>query len=112
MNGLARLGRALVAVACLFATGCATTEESKLGPETAPSVDTSARTRARVHTDLAASYFELGNMGVALDEVKEALRADPGYGPAQNVAGLVYERLKEDRLAEEAFQTALQINSA
>ena len=107
---LARFGRALVAAACLVSAGCATTEESKLGPETAPAVDTSARTRARVHTELAASYFELGNMAVALDEIKEALRADPRYGPAQNVAGLVYAQLKEDRLAEDAFRAALDIN--
>jgi type IV pilus assembly protein PilF len=102
---------AVVAAACLVSAGCATTnEDSAVGANTAPAPDTSARTRARVHTDLAASYFELGNMGVALDEIKEALRADPRYGPAQNVAGLVYAQLKEDRLAEEAFQTALEIN--
>ena len=48
--------------------------------------------RARVHTELAAGYFELGNMAVALEEVKEALRADANYGPAYNVAGLIYAR--------------------
>ena len=110
MSRLARFGRTLVAAACLVAAGCTTTEESTLGPETAPGVDTSARTRARVHTELAASYFELGNMAVALDEIKEALRADPRYGPAQNVAGLVYAQLKEDRLAEDAFRAALDVN--
>jgi type IV pilus assembly protein PilF len=103
-------GTALVA-ACLVLAGCAATnEDSAVGANTAPAPDTTARARARVHTDLAASYFELGNMGVALEEVREALRADPGYGPAQNVAGLVYAQLKEDRLAGEAFQAALQIN--
>ena len=49
-------------------------------------------------------------MPVALEEVKEALRADPNYGPAHNVAGLIYGQLKEDRLAEESFQRALRIN--
>jgi type IV pilus assembly protein PilF len=49
---------------------------------------------------------------VALEEVKEALRADPNYGPAHNVAGVIYAQLKEDRLAEESFQRALRINAA
>jgi type IV pilus assembly protein PilF len=110
-SGAARFTRAVVAAACLAAAGCATTtEDTGVASTSAPAPDTSARTRARIHTDLAASYFELGNMGVALDEIKEALRADPGYGPANNVAGLVYSQLKEDRLAEESFQAALQIN--
>lgn len=110
-SGVVRLTRAFAVAACLVFAGCAATnEDSGVGANTGPAPDTSARTRARVHTDLAASYFELGNMAVALAEIREALRADPGYAPAQNVAGLVYAQLKEDRLAEEAFQAALQIN--
>jgi type IV pilus assembly protein PilF len=106
-----RLARAAAAAAWLVLAGCATTnEDSAVGANTAPAPDTTNRARARVHTDLAASYFELGNMAVALEEIREALRADPGYGPAQNVAGLIYALLKEDRLAEDAFQAALQIN--
>jgi type IV pilus assembly protein PilF len=109
MSGAGRFFRAALAAACLAAAGCAT------GPAddglNRPSGDeTSARTRARVHTELAASYFELGNMAVALEEAREAMRADSNYAPAYNVAGLVYAQLKEDRLAEENFQTALQIN--
>jgi type IV pilus assembly protein PilF len=66
--------------------------------------------RARIHTELAASYFGIGNVAVALEEVQEALKADRNYGPAYNVAGLVYAQLKEDRLAEDSFQRALSIN--
>jgi type IV pilus assembly protein PilF len=69
-----------------------------------------ARERARIHTELASSYYELGNMGVALEEVREALRADAGYGPAYNLSGLVYADLKEDKLAVENFQQALRID--
>jgi hypothetical protein len=35
-----------------------------------------SRKRARVHTELAAGYYELRNMSVALDEVKLALKSD------------------------------------
>jgi len=72
--------------------------------------ETSERVRARLHTELAAGYFELGNIGVALEEVKEALRADPNYSPAHNVAGLVYSQLKEDALAEQSYQRALSLS--
>ncbi|HXF66860.1 MAG TPA: type IV pilus biogenesis/stability protein PilW [Burkholderiales bacterium] len=105
---LAGLAAALAALA-----GCAAVPDA--GPALKPAVQTTGeesneRLRARIHTELAAGYFELGNLGVALEEVNEALRADANYGPAYNVAGLVYAQLREDRLAEESFQRALRIN--
>jgi type IV pilus assembly protein PilF len=94
--------------------GCAaqrSSTESALKDAPTPAGEESPdRMRARVHTELAASYFDLGNMPVALEEAKEALRSDANYGPAHNVLGLVYGALKEDRLAEESFQRALRIN--
>ena len=106
----------LVAVAvCLLMTACATqrTDDSALKSQTSTSGDESSdRARARIHTELAASYYDLGNMSVALEEVREALSSDANYGPAHNVAGLVYGRLKEDRRAEESFRRALDINSS
>ncbi|MBI2314368.1 MAG: type IV pilus biogenesis/stability protein PilW [Betaproteobacteria bacterium] len=69
-----------------------------------------AQNRARIHTELAAVYYSRGQLGVALEEVKEALGADPNWGPAYNVLGLVYVELKEDSLAEQNFQRALRIN--
>jgi type IV pilus assembly protein PilF len=68
------------------------------------------RVRARIHTELAGEYFQLGNLPVAIEEVKEALRSDANFGPAHNVAGLIYSTLNEDKLAEESFRRALQIN--
>lgn len=105
--------RFVITLACIAAAGCATepTAESTLKPATTTTGDeTTARMRARIHAELAGGYYELGNMGVALEEVKEALSADANYGPAYSVAGLVYARLKEDRLAEEYFQRALRLN--
>jgi len=103
-----------LAVACAAAAGCAAqpTAETTLKPATTTTGDEPVdRARARIHTELAAGYYELGSMGVALEEVKEALRSDANYGPAYNVAALIYAALKEDRLAEENFQRALRINS-
>lgn len=106
-------GRVLMVFACLALPGCATqqTDDPMLRSASNTTGDeTSERLRARVHTELAAGYFELGNIGVALEEVKEALRSDPNYSPAHNVAGLVYAQLKEDTLAEQSYQRALSLN--
>jgi type IV pilus assembly protein PilF len=70
-----------------------------------------ARKRARAHTELAASYFQMRNMPVALEEVEIALKSDSQYGPAHNVAALIYADLRKDDLAREHFLRALQIDS-
>lgn len=68
------------------------------------------RKRARLRLELASGYFEQGQTTVALDEIKQSLAADPTYGPAFVLRGLVYMRLNDNRLAEDSFQRALQIN--
>lgn len=69
-----------------------------------------ARTRADIHTRLGAGYYELRNFSVALEELNEALKAEPGYGPAHNMLGLVYMELRENALAEQSFERALGAN--
>lgn len=82
-----------------------------------PTVNTSgnesdARNRARIHTELAAGYFELGNLGVALEEVRIAEQSDASYAPVYSVAGLIYAALKDDRRAEDNFKKALSLAPA
>jgi len=69
------------------------------------------RERARIHTELAGSYYQRGNLGVALSEARIAVAADSGYAPAYNLLGLVYGDLRETASAEEAFQKSLSINA-
>lgn len=71
-----------------------------------------ARNRARIHTELAANYYEIGNLGVALESVQTALKADPTYPLVYNIAGLIFAALKDDRRAEENFLRALQLSPA
>lgn len=68
-----------------------------------------ARTRAKIHTELGAMYFQDGNMAVALEELKIALDADPDYAPAYNVRGLVHTYLREMGEAEADFSKALRL---
>jgi len=108
-----RISGLLLVIACLALPGCATQPMDDPMLRSASNTtgdETSERVRARLHTELAAGYFELGNIGVALEEVKEAQRADPNYSPAHNVAGLVYSQLKEDALAEQSYQRALSLS--
>lgn len=68
------------------------------------------RKRARIRLELASGYFENGQTSIALDEIKQSLVADPTYGPAYVLRGLVYMRLNDPRLAEDSFRRALQVN--
>jgi type IV pilus assembly protein PilF len=72
--------------------------------------ETDARKRARVRLELAAGYFEQGQMTVALDEAKQALLIDPSFAAGHNLRGLIYMRLNEPRLAEDSFQQALRVS--
>jgi type IV pilus assembly protein PilF len=109
-------GRPLLAAiaGCLIAA-CATQEpaqtESARPTEYGPILGEvkDARTRAKAHTDLAAAYYELGNVGVALEEVRIALAADASYAPAYNVQGLVNMDLRDNGAAEASFQRGLKL---
>jgi type IV pilus assembly protein PilF len=94
----------LILVAML--AGCvAQTKKSETGePRNA------TENRARIHTELGAAYYGAGQMPVAVQELKEAISADPGYGPAYSQLGLVYMTLKEDALAQQSFERALKID--
>lgn len=68
-----------------------------------------ARERAKIHTELGAMYFQLGNNAVALDELQIAISSDSGYFQAYSVRGLVRLGLKEYDKAEDDFRRALNI---
>lgn len=98
--------RLLALLLPVLLAGCAPTQpKSETGePRTA------AENRARIHTELGAAYYGVGQMPVAVQELKEAIKADPDYGPAHNQLGLVYMSLKEDALAQQSFERALKID--
>lgn len=104
------------ALLVLAVAGCAQQQQrTEPGPEAAreeaPLIGerADARARAKAHTDLAAAYYELGNMGVALEEVRIALSADTSYAPAYNVQGLISLELRDNAGAEASFKRALAL---
>ena len=102
--------RWLLAAATLLA-GCAGQSPTE------PSIDTGTitgeagdpRNRAKLHTELGSLYYARGNMGVALEELRSAVAADPDYAPAHGMFGVVYQELRENRLAEQSFERALRL---
>jgi type IV pilus assembly protein PilF len=102
------LGAALLAA---LIGGCASTGEGVPQPDRSaqrgsdPGVGQvgetrDARSRAKAHADLASAYYELGNLGVALEEARIAVQADSNYAPAHNVLGLVNMELKDNATAD------------
>lgn len=120
---LMRLNRlALLAVAVFAGSvtliGCATNPDGSRASGANPvdnivtqSDEPEARKRARTRLELAAGYFSEGKTTVALDELKLSLLADPNYGDAFNMRGLIYQRLGDNRQAEDSYRRALQLNS-
>ena len=100
---------AALAAAALVAA-CTTTQQPQ-GPVTDTGVVKGEagdpRNRARLHTELASLYYSRGNMGVALEELRIATTADPTFAPAHSLFGLVYMDLRENQLAQSAFEKAL-----
>lgn len=68
-----------------------------------------AHQSAKIHTELAAEYFNRRQLDVAIEEVTEALKAQSNYAPAYNVLGLVNMTLNEDSKALDNFEKAIQI---
>lgn len=104
---------ALAGVVLGIVAGCAGS-----GPSDVPGTDTgpvigevgAPRERARIHTELASTYIQRGNLGVALSEARTAIAADSSYAPAYNVLGLVYVELHENEKAEDAFRRSLRLS--
>lgn len=66
--------------------------------------------RAQVRMELAGAYFGRGQLETALDEVKLALQVQPNLVDAFNLRGLIYAAMGEDRLAEDSFARARQLD--
>lgn len=94
-------------------SGCATADNPSSTDNSTnivtPSDESEARRRARIRLELATNYFNVDQTSVALDEVKQALAADPTFSDAYNLRGLIYLRLNDFGSAEENFKRAMSL---
>lgn len=102
------LGAMMIMSACLLAA-CTTTTNLAGVPEQKPVVKAPPESRARVHTELAALYYQQGSMKTSLGELSAALRSDASYAPAYSMYGLVYAALGENSLAASSFEKAIAL---
>lgn len=92
-------------------SGCASKSVGSGNENFTDSDEPEARKRARIRLELAVGYFEQGQTTIALDELKQSIAADPNYGEAYNLRGLIYMRLNDLTVAEESFKKALTISA-
>ncbi|MGD9945627.1 MAG: type IV pilus biogenesis/stability protein PilW [Burkholderiaceae bacterium] len=112
---VARALLAMVLAGAALLSGCATPpagsgdgrEVASPLPESTEESDT--RRRARIRLELGASYYQQGNIPVALEELRQALQIDPTYAAAYGVLGLIYMDLGDRDRAEDAFQRGLKL---
>jgi type IV pilus assembly protein PilF len=89
--------------------GCAS---SGGGDEGTPEINTTrAQASAKIHTELASSYYERGQYGVALQEIAIALKANSDHAPAYTVRALIRMALREDEMADEDFRHSLSLDN-
>jgi type IV pilus assembly protein PilF len=102
----------LIAATALMLVACASTPKPAADgkPVTIAPQPSSARERAQIHTELGVSYYDAGKLGVALEELNEAIDIDRSYAPAWSARALVHMDLKEDSRAESDFKQALRLD--
>lgn len=69
-----------------------------------------AARRAQIHAELSGAYFQRGQMGVALEEAKLALKESGDYVPAISMLALIYMELRDDAQAIANFEQALRLS--
>lgn len=65
--------------------------------------------RAQIRMQLAVGYYQEGKYEIALDEIKQALIADPSYADAFGLRALTYTAMGHLPLADENYQQALRL---
>ncbi|MFO1314112.1 MAG: type IV pilus biogenesis/stability protein PilW [Burkholderiales bacterium] len=104
-------------VALALVAGCESTSPSKSAapqvpaapPPPPPLQEAPAAQRAQLHMEIAAGFYERGQMDIALQELGEAVKLDPANAKIYNVYGLVHAVLGQDAEAQQNFQKALSL---
>ena len=103
-----------VAALALIVAACASkdTQTTAAAPPPEPPVkpqEVSPKDRARLHTEIAAGYYERGQFDISLSELAEAQKLDPTYFKIYGTYGLVYTMMGENQKAEQNFRQALAL---
>lgn len=112
----AALGAALALAGCQSMPSAPAQPPAPQGPQIQPAQqprvqqqEVTPRQRAEVHVDLAAGYYERGQMEIALEELAIAAKLDASLPRIYNVYGLVYAVMEDLPKAEASFRRALEL---
>lgn len=89
----------------LVSAGCTTTTTGSSGNER----ESSPHEAATYNAQLAIAYMRQGNLAMAQEKIDRALNQDANNASVQTAAGLLYERLGDDRKAESHYAAAMRI---
>ena len=102
--------------ALALAAGCSSTSTTSppapvpaATPPPPPIKEAPLPVRANLRAELAAGYYERGQMDIALQELAEAVKLDPTNPKIYNVYGLVYATLGQDTDSARNFRKALEL---
>jgi type IV pilus assembly protein PilF len=95
---------ALCLLAACAGTGAGSRQELKTSSD-----QTSSEKRAAIRLQLAIGYYQDAKYDIALDEVKQAIAANPEYADAYGVRALIYTAMGEHALADENYLRALKL---
>lgn len=98
---------AAVVTSVLVLAGCASNPPAD--PQGPLATQSESQSRARIRLQLAIGYYEQRQLDVALEEVRQAIQADPDLADAHSVRGLIHMDRGENRFAEESFVQALRL---
>ncbi|UVW27645.1 type IV pilus biogenesis/stability protein PilW [Massilia sp. H6] len=105
-----RLGNAcLVLASCLLAACAGSGGGTGSGELKTASDQTMAEKRASIRVQLAVGYYKDGKYEIALDEVKQAIAAEPGNAEAHGLRALIYTAMGQMALADDNYRQALRL---
>jgi type IV pilus assembly protein PilF len=91
----------------LLSAGCvSTTTDSKANPGDR---EESPRDAAAYNAQLAIAYLKQGNLAAAQEKIDRALSQDSQNAKVRTTAGLIYDRLGDDKKAESYLSSAVRL---
>jgi type IV pilus assembly protein PilF len=100
---------AMIAIALLLGA-CAQNQSNKANSYETSAEESTAVSRARIHTELSIAYYGAGQYNVAMEEVGIALSADDKYLPAINQLGLIHLALGQVDEAQKVMRRAIRLD--
>lgn len=96
-----------VTLLAMLATGCVSTTTTSNKSNDAR--EESPRDAAAYNTQLAVAYLREGNLAAAQEKIDRALSQDAQNAKVRTTAGLIYDRLGDDKKAKGYFSSALRL---